>query len=116
MKAKLLRKVRKEFSIISHPNGLQKDQTFLHINTYCQTITLNMGNQITDYCVVNPDDNKEYRLTGVQYFKTEKEAVAWLHSIMLWRVLSRYSEHGTRRIAKRNIANKLYFNENITNK
>lgn len=117
MKAKLLRKVRKEWSINNHPNGLQSDQGFLFINTHILTLTLNNGINITDYCVVAPDDNKEFRLTGVRYFNTEKEAFKWLHSIMSWRVVTKYEQHGTRRIAKRKIANKLYFkNENITNK
>lgn len=109
MKAKLLRKVRKEFSINNHPNGLRKDQLFVYVNTFVQTLTLKIGDNITDYCVVVPTkDSQEYRLTGVYHFETEKEAFYYLHSIMLYRALLMYDKHGTRRIAKREIAKKLY--------
>lgn len=108
MKTKLLRKVRKNFSIISYPNGLKAIQMFLHINTLVKTLTLNDGNHITDYCVVTPSNGPEYRLHGVKVCKNEKEAFKYLQSIMISRVLSKYEEYGVRRIAKRQVAEKLY--------
>jgi hypothetical protein len=113
MKAKLLRKVRKRYSIFKFPNGVKlwgktiKDPTIL----------LYDGNDVLNNVVIKKITTPRIYSGDTIFVCSEVEGLKHLKEAMLINILREYSAYGVRRNAKLLVAEKLYYrNENITNK
>lgn len=85
MKAKLLKKVRKRFLIIHHPNGVNSSNTYSDVNTF-ELIDKKKGRNIfyiPEYSVLITEEIKELlKCSNKQipnnYFTTKKECIHFL--------------------------------------
>lgn len=116
MKAKLLRKVRKRYSIVSYPNGIKHTDLFTNMESNSHILVLFSNRTIISHCRITENlpsieqshKEREYRLMGLISYQTELEGYRFLHMRMLREVLGVYEKYGVRRNAKRNVSKKLY--------
>lgn len=114
MKAKLLRKVRKEFGIFRYPNGIELYNG--NIKTTTPTLVLKYDNTVIMYIRQTDAWNKgkEYYVYGK--YTNEHDAIKYLKECMLVNIISTYKKYGVRRNNRVLQNTKVYYNENITNK
>ncbi len=96
MKVKLLRKVRKEFSIMYFPNGYgwYSDKSIM--------ILFDKQGEVIQHINVTEAHNKNY-------------AYDYLHGVLIEKILKKYKKYGTRRLKKNGDITKMWYNENNIN-
>lgn len=113
MKTKLLRKVRKRYSIYWHPNGIQIGELYHKIPCYQIEGFTKKDSLFFDYPVFvgDPEQNELAKIIyGYhRFFGTQEEAYKAILDDLKYRILNKYSKFGTRRIALRNLKEKLWY-------
>jgi hypothetical protein len=99
MKAKLLKKVRKRFTIVHHPNGFVIKSRAYNYNLFFLEDAKNSGwwdkqfFEVSAQCRRNPYEEKQY-CPPVQIFDTEKECINYLKN----RIIKRLKDEGHKSI------------------
>ena len=90
MKVKLLKKIRKRFSIEHFPEGVRIGDTFCNYNVF--RLTDNDKPYFDKYCELNPPEDKLKFCSDSAL--TEKECINFLLGIVLQRLRSEYTSLG----------------------
>lgn len=119
MKAKLLREVRKRYTIYIYANGFD-DGPFVNTKNY--SLVLRDENlalvwyestKVVNQLVIGYQPNVRLFYVGGSRYKTEKEVIQMLKDEMLKRILIAYKNKGVRRKRHLQKRTKVYYNENI---
>ncbi len=107
MKAKLLKEVRKRYSIEKYPNGINRQWFKTDTTTY----VLKDGSDVLVYSERFTNFGGSGFYVGGRLV-SEEEAIKDMKKQMLERILKVYKHKGVRRIKHQEIREKIYYNEN----
>lgn len=97
MKVKLLKKVRKRFSIEHYPEGVRIGNEFCNYNVF--QLTDNGGEYYNTYCELKKEEDEKINFCAKKA-KTEKECINILLEVIIERLRKDYSNLGKRGFAR----------------